>query len=205
MAGGTSAAGAFATNVIDFGWAAILLKGSCANAIQRLRHGNGRIPIRVSVVTNIPLVTIVTSASCDVLATSCHERCDMPPRHLIASISVVSATALTVAIGVAPAAFAQPCSGAAAAIQPPAASNTGETPDLPGRRSADEVSDRPARRKVPPCPAWDRFRALPPAPRRWNSKPLSSIPPGPLFRMRTPWRRRHPRRLHRPARRSSAG
>ncbi|MGZ8813431.1 MAG: DUF4185 domain-containing protein [Mycobacterium sp.] len=56
----------------------------------------------------------------------------MPPRHLIASISVVSATALTVAIGVAPAALAQPCSGAAAAIQPPAASNTGETPDLPG-------------------------------------------------------------------------
>ncbi|WP_027331841.1 DUF4185 domain-containing protein [Mycolicibacterium tusciae] len=59
----------------------------------------------------------------------------MSPRHLIASISVVSATALTVAIGVAPAAFAQPCSGAAAAIQPPAASNTGETPDLPGRDS----------------------------------------------------------------------
>ena len=56
----------------------------------------------------------------------------MPPRHLIASLSVVSATALTVAIGVAPAAFAQPCTGAAAAIQPPAASNTGETPDLPG-------------------------------------------------------------------------
>ena len=56
----------------------------------------------------------------------------MSPRHLIASISAVSATVLTVAIGVAPAAFAQPCSGAAAAIQPPAASNTGETPDLPG-------------------------------------------------------------------------
>ena len=56
----------------------------------------------------------------------------MSPRHLIASISAVSATVLTVVIGVAPTAFAQPCSGAAAAIQPPAAPNTGETPDLPG-------------------------------------------------------------------------
>lgn len=56
----------------------------------------------------------------------------MSPRHLIASLSAVSATVLTVAIGVAPTAFAQPCSGAAAAIQPPASSNSGETPDLPG-------------------------------------------------------------------------
>ena len=56
----------------------------------------------------------------------------MWPRLLIASVSVVTATALTVAIGVLPSAFAAPCTGAAAGIQPPAAPNTGETPALPG-------------------------------------------------------------------------
>jgi hypothetical protein len=55
----------------------------------------------------------------------------MAPRR-IASLSVASATALSVVIGIAPPAFAAPCTGAAAGIQPPRASNTGETPDLPG-------------------------------------------------------------------------
>ncbi|MCV7298302.1 DUF4185 domain-containing protein [Mycobacterium barrassiae] len=56
----------------------------------------------------------------------------MSPRLLIASVSVASATALTVAMGVLPSAFAAPCTGAAAAIQPPAGPGAGETPDLPG-------------------------------------------------------------------------
>jgi D-arabinan endo alpha-(1,5)-arabinofuranosidase len=55
----------------------------------------------------------------------------MAPRR-IASLSVASATALSVVFGIAPPAFAAPCTGAAAAVQPPRASNTGETPDLPG-------------------------------------------------------------------------
>src|SRR6185295_18348568 len=62
-------------------------------------------------------------------ATSCHERCDMSPRLRIASMSVASATALSVVIGGAPPAFAEPCTGAAAAVQPP---NAEATPELPG-------------------------------------------------------------------------
>src|SRR6478672_7713935 len=57
------------------------------------------------------------------------ERCDMSPRLRIASISVASATALSVLISVAPPAFAEPCTGAAAAVQPP---NAAPTPELPG-------------------------------------------------------------------------
>ena len=53
----------------------------------------------------------------------------MSPRLRIASISVASATALSVLIGTAPPAFAEPCTGAAAAVQPP---NAEPTPELPG-------------------------------------------------------------------------
>lgn len=55
-----------------------------------------------------------------------------PPR--IASLSVASATviALSAVLGVAPSATAEPCTGAAAAAQPPAAPNTEATPALPG-------------------------------------------------------------------------
>ena len=58
----------------------------------------------------------------------------MPPRLRIASTSVASAAAigLCVAIGVAPLASAAPCTGAAAAAQPPTAPNAEETPLLPG-------------------------------------------------------------------------
>jgi hypothetical protein len=56
----------------------------------------------------------------------------MSPRPRIASVSVASAAAigLSIAIGVAPLASAEPCTGAAAAAQPPAAPNAGETPSL---------------------------------------------------------------------------
>ncbi|WP_087076389.1 DUF4185 domain-containing protein [Mycobacterium dioxanotrophicus] len=56
----------------------------------------------------------------------------MSPRPRIASLSVASAAAmgLVVAIGVAPPAGAEPCTGAAAAAQPPA--NAVATPALPG-------------------------------------------------------------------------
>src|SRR6478609_410551 len=53
----------------------------------------------------------------------------MSPRLRIASMSMASATALSVVIGVAPPAFAEPCTGAAAAVQPP---NAEATPELPG-------------------------------------------------------------------------
>jgi hypothetical protein len=58
----------------------------------------------------------------------------MSPRARIASMSLASAAAigLSVAIGVAPPATAEPCTGAAAAAQPPAAPNAEETPPLPG-------------------------------------------------------------------------
>ena len=58
----------------------------------------------------------------------------MPPRLRIASTSVASAAVigLCVTIGVAPLASAAPCTGAAAAAQPPAARNAEETPLLPG-------------------------------------------------------------------------
>jgi hypothetical protein len=58
----------------------------------------------------------------------------MSPRPRIASASVASAAAigLTFALGVAPPAAAEPCTGAAAAAQPPAAPNTEATPALPG-------------------------------------------------------------------------
>ncbi|UUO01431.1 DUF4185 domain-containing protein [Mycolicibacterium novocastrense] len=55
-----------------------------------------------------------------------------PPR--IASLSVASATviALSAVLGVTPSARAEPCTGAAAAAQPPAAPNSEATPALPG-------------------------------------------------------------------------
>ena len=58
----------------------------------------------------------------------------MAPRPRIASVSVASAAAigLIVTIGVAPPATAEPCTGAAAAAQPPAAPNARATPSLPG-------------------------------------------------------------------------
>jgi hypothetical protein len=58
----------------------------------------------------------------------------MSPRPRIGSASVASAAAigLTVAIGVVPPAAAEPCTGAAAAAQPPAAPNARATPALPG-------------------------------------------------------------------------
>jgi len=51
---------------------------------------------------------------------------------LTGSIALASATVLTAAIAVAPPASAEPCTGAAAAIQPPAAPNAEQTPELPG-------------------------------------------------------------------------
>ena len=69
-----------------------------------------------SLITPVPLITIVTSVNCrrqsDVPAP---ERCDMSPRPRIASLSVASMTVLglSVAIGVAPPATAEPCEGAA--------------------------------------------------------------------------------------------
>lgn len=58
----------------------------------------------------------------------------MSPRPRIASLSVASATVigLGAVLGVAPSATAEPCTGAAAAAQPPAAPNTEATPALPG-------------------------------------------------------------------------
>ncbi len=57
----------------------------------------------------------------------------MSPRPRIASMSTASAVVIGLAgIGVAPPATAEPCTGAAAEAQPPAAPNTGVTPELPG-------------------------------------------------------------------------
>ena len=58
----------------------------------------------------------------------------MSPCPRIASVSVASAVAvgLVVAVGVAQPAAAEPCTGAAAAAQPPAAPNAAATPALPG-------------------------------------------------------------------------
>ncbi|HET6733365.1 DUF4185 domain-containing protein [Mycobacterium sp.] len=55
----------------------------------------------------------------------------MSPRLRIASLSVASATVIGL-LAVAPPAAAEPCTGAAAAAQPPAAPNAEETPPLPG-------------------------------------------------------------------------
>ena len=68
----------------------------------------------------------------------------MPPRLRIASISVASAAAigLCVATGVAPPASAEPCTGAAAAIQPPTA--PAETPDLPSSSDRRPIGQRPS-------------------------------------------------------------
>ena len=109
-----------------------------------LRHGHGWIPINGSLITKVTQITIVTSAT---LPTSTRrpplERCDMPPRPRIASISVASAAAigLSVAIGVAPPAFAEPCTGAAAAAQPPAAPPP--TPSLPSSSGGLPTGHRP--------------------------------------------------------------
>jgi Domain of unknown function (DUF4185) len=67
----------------------------------------------------------------------------MPPRLRIASISMASAAAvgLCVSIGVAPSAIAEPCTGAAAAAQPPAESAA--TPDLPSTSNRRPIGQRP--------------------------------------------------------------
>jgi hypothetical protein len=67
----------------------------------------------------------------------------MPPRLRITSVSTASAAVLVlcVAIGVAPPATAEPCTGAAAAAQPPATS--AETPDLPSSSDRRPVGQRP--------------------------------------------------------------
>ncbi len=69
----------------------------------------------------------------------------MPPRLRIASISMASAAAvgLCVAIGVAPPATAEPCTGAAAAVQPPETPNAGETPSLPTTSNRRPIGQRP--------------------------------------------------------------
>lgn len=66
----------------------------------------------------------------------------MSPRPRIGSRSVASAAAigLCVAIGVAQPVAAEPCTGAAAAAQPPAA---GETPDLPSSSDRRPIGQRP--------------------------------------------------------------
>lgn len=55
----------------------------------------------------------------------------MAPRSRLLPVSVATVIGLGVAFGAAPAALAEPCTGAAAAAQPPAA-NAGATPALPG-------------------------------------------------------------------------
>src|SRR5262245_28053920 len=67
----------------------------------------------------------------------------MPPRLRIASISMASAAAvgLCVSIGVAPAAIAEPCTGAAAAAQPP--TEPAATPDLPSTSDRRPIGQRP--------------------------------------------------------------
>jgi hypothetical protein len=70
----------------------------------------------------------------------------MSSRPRIASISVASAVAvgLCVAIGVAPPATAEPCTGAAAAARPPAAPDAGaETPSLPSSSNGRPIGQRP--------------------------------------------------------------
>jgi hypothetical protein len=66
----------------------------------------------------------------------------MPPRARIALMSAASASAigLIVAIGVAPLANAEPCTGAAAAAQPP---NVQQTPEMPGE-NPPPIGHKPA-------------------------------------------------------------
>jgi hypothetical protein len=68
----------------------------------------------------------------------------MSPRLRIASMSVASAAAigLGVAIGVAPPATAEPCTGAAAEAQPPAEAAV-ETPSLPSTSNRRPIGQRP--------------------------------------------------------------
>jgi hypothetical protein len=67
----------------------------------------------------------------------------MSPRLPIASLSLASAAVLvfSVGIGLAPPATAEPCQGAAAAAEPPAAST--ETPDLPSSSNRRPTGQRP--------------------------------------------------------------
>ena len=68
----------------------------------------------------------------------------MSPFARIASIPVASAAAVGLVFGVvvAPPAVAEPCTGAAAEAQPPAAPNTAATPELPGV-SGPPIGHRP--------------------------------------------------------------
>ena len=54
-----------------------------------------------------------------------------------------AAVGLCVAIGVAPPATAEPCTGAAAAVQPPETPNAGETPSLPTTSNRRPIGQRP--------------------------------------------------------------
>src|ERR1700694_3045994 len=86
-------------------------------------------------------------------------RCDMSPRPRIASVSVASAAAigLSVAIGVAPPATAEPCTGAAAAATPPAAPNAGATPSLPGLNRLPLGHKPPNANEHAPLPSLGRL------------------------------------------------
>jgi len=83
----------------------------------------------------------------------------MSPRPRIASVSVASAAAigLSVAIGVAPPATAEPCTGAAAAATPPAAPNAGATPSLPGLNRLPLGHKPPNANEHAPLPSLGRL------------------------------------------------
>ncbi|MGE2724452.1 DUF4185 domain-containing protein [Mycolicibacterium pulveris] len=119
----------------------------------------------------------------------------MSPRHRIPTLSVASAAAigLIATLGVAAPAAAEPCTGAAAAAQPPAANNAEETPLLPGlnRRPVGQRPDganddaplpslgqisAPLQQQaaVPPAPAVPDANTVAPAP----APPPPPSPPG---------------------------
>jgi hypothetical protein len=122
----------------------------------------------------------------------------MSPRLRIASISVASATVigLCVSIGVAAPASAEPCTGAAAAVQPPPAA--AETPDLPSSSDRRPIGQRPSdandgaplprlgqipstsrSRQVEQQAAVDPQPVPPGAPNQAVAQPLPAPPPAP--------------------------
>jgi len=99
----------------------------------------------------------------------------MSPRPRLFSMSVASVFAL-IAIGVAPQAVAEPCTGAAAAIQPPP--NAGETPALPGGpprghrpAGADEGAPLPRLGQIPGLRGQVQQQAA--------VRPVAPVPPQP--------------------------
>ncbi|ULE33382.1 DUF4185 domain-containing protein [Mycobacterium sp. IDR2000157661] len=115
----------------------------------------------------------------------------MSPRPRIAPASMASAAVIgiIVAMGVAPGALAEPCTGAAAAAQPPAAPNTEATPPLPGGppvghrpRGTDDSATAPqlgllqqqAQVRPPTPPAAEQQQAPVAAPQ----PPPAPAPPG---------------------------